>query len=119
MSGMMFEKEGRKKKRHKKKYSGSRIPGDQKGRCYICGRYTQTENHHIFFGKGNRILSDDYGLTVFLCPECHKEGKKSVHKCEDTRRKLEEIGKEVFLDQIGTEEDFKRIFIGIYQPGKD
>ena len=39
-------------------------------RCYICGRYTATDTHHVFQGS-NRESSDKYGLTVRLCRECH------------------------------------------------
>lgn len=41
-------------------------------RCYICGR-TATDTHHIFEGRGRRQMSDDYGLTVRLCRECHND----------------------------------------------
>lgn len=38
--------------------------------CYICGRIAH-HTHHVFQGVGRRKLSDIYGLTVRLCPECH------------------------------------------------
>ena len=105
MPGMMFPKP--EKKKH---LSRSIMPGNQKGVCYICGKYCQTENHHIFFGKGNRNLSDQYGLTVFLCTHCHREGPAAAHKSEDTRRMLERLGQEEFERQIGTREEFRQIF---------
>lgn len=35
------------------------ILGSRKGRCYLCGRYGHTEEHHIFGGP-NRTLSEKY-----------------------------------------------------------
>ena len=105
MPGMMFPKP--EKKKH---LSGSIIPGNQKDICYICGKYCRTENHHIFFGKGNRDLSDQYGLTVFLCIYCHKESKEAVHRNKDTRRMLERLGQKEFERQIGPREEFIQIF---------
>ena len=32
-------------------------------RCFICGKYTATDTHHVFQGS-NRAASDRYGLTV-------------------------------------------------------
>lgn len=46
--------------------------------CFVCGRYGQTERHHAIFGTANRKKSDKYGLTVYLCPDCHR-GTNGVH----------------------------------------
>lgn len=46
--------------------------------CFVCGRYGQTERHHTIFGTANRKKSDKYGLTVYLCPDCHR-GTNGVH----------------------------------------
>ena len=46
----------------------------QTGReCYLCGRVTDLERHHIFggFSSNNRKLSESYGLWVYLCHDCH------------------------------------------------
>lgn len=39
--------------------------------CYLCGRRTGLEEHHIFGGVANRKISEKYGLKVWLCHECH------------------------------------------------
>ena len=37
----------------------------QKGeRCYLCGRLTGLERHHVIGGVANRKLSEKYGLWV-------------------------------------------------------
>ena len=54
--------------------------------CFICATvhkkyvFQGTEEHHVFFGVKNKQLADEDGLTVHLCPECHREGKEAVHK---------------------------------------
>ena len=42
-------------------------------RCFICGKFTPLEEHHVWHGTANRRLADKDGLTVYLCPECHRE----------------------------------------------
>ena len=32
----------------------------------------QTEEHHVVFGAGQRQLSEEYGLKVYLCREHHR-----------------------------------------------
>ena len=39
--------------------------------CYLCGRLTDLEKHHVFGGVANRPISEKYGLTVYLCHDCH------------------------------------------------
>lgn len=46
------------------------IMDTEPGRCYLCGRITGTETHHIF-SAGNRKLADADGMTVELCHLCH------------------------------------------------
>lgn len=46
--------------------------------CYNCGK-AGTEEHHAFFGTGNRELSDQYKLIFDLCPDCHRGQPNGVH----------------------------------------
>lgn len=39
--------------------------------CYLCGKKTCLERHHILSGVANRKLSEKYGLWVYLCHDCH------------------------------------------------
>lgn len=106
--GLLFPKEKKKKKR--KKHKKSIIPGNTKGICYLCGRHGYTHEHHIFFGKKNKNQSEEYGLKVYLCVECHETGKEAVHTCDRTRRYLEKIGQQEFERQIGSRSQFIEIF---------
>lgn len=47
-------------------------------RCFICHGEQNLEVHHVFFGTANRKQSEKHGLTVPLCPDCHR-GPKGVH----------------------------------------
>lgn len=44
----------------------------QDKQCYLCGRKTALERHHVMAGTANRKLSERYGLWVWLCQDCHR-----------------------------------------------
>ena len=48
-------------------------------RCFICGRITGLQLHHVMSGTANRKLSDQHGLTVWLCMD-HHTGPDGVHQ---------------------------------------
>ena len=73
--GLLFPKEPARKKR--KKHHKSIIDRDMKNQCFICGKTGYTERHHIY-GSANRKYSEQYGLTVYLCPECHRTSEISA-----------------------------------------
>ncbi len=50
----------------------------EKGKCFLCGAYGQTEKHHVF-GGALRRLSEKFGLWVYLCHRCHNEPPDGVH----------------------------------------
>ena len=106
-TGLLFPKVKSKKKR--KKHHVSIIPCNRKGVCYLCKRHTYTHEHHIFDGA-NRSRSEEYGLKVHLCVECHETGKEAVHTCARTRKYLEKIGQQEFERQVGSREEFMKIF---------
>ena len=105
-TGLKFPKGEKKKKRIP--HPGS-ILGSRKGCCYLCGRYGQTEEHHIF-GGSNRTLSEQYGLKVDLCLECHRFGKHAVHKDYAVMDELHRQGQEAFESRIGSRKEFMKIF---------
>lgn len=86
-------------------------------RCYLCGvaipygYYDGLEEHHIFFGHGNRAKSEKRGLKVWLCGEtCHRNGKKAVHKNRETDLELKRMAQEVYEATYGSREDFIKEF---------
>lgn len=44
--------------------------------CLFCGKPT-TAGHHLVFGKGIRKLSDEDGLIIPVCDNCHTMSKVS------------------------------------------
>ena len=84
--------------------------------CYLCrvvedrDTYVELECHHCIHGIANRRLADRLGLWIWLCPEHHRTGKYSVHKCKEIDTKIEQIAQAHFEKKIGSREDFMRIF---------
>jgi hypothetical protein len=93
------------------------------GQCYICSRWygrdwqiKYLEKHHVIYGKGNRKLSEKYGLTVMLCRHHHQGdingASDAIHnnpdKTNDLRLKRE--AERAWIKKNGTEEQFIKIF---------
>lgn len=113
MTGIMFPKIPKKKRRKRHKTS---IIQEKNGICYLCEklhgdcrRHGRLEEHHIFDGP-NRAKAEAEGLKVYLCPAHHREGPEAVHKNRETMRILQrdaqaayeqENGHEAFMDLIG------------------
>jgi len=69
-----------------------------KEKCFLCsGR--ASEEHHCIYGIANRKLSEKYGLKVYLCSNCHREGKYAVHRCYETDIKLKIIAQRRFKEE--------------------
>ena len=64
--------------------------------CFRCGRYGQTETHHIFGGTANRKLSEQDGLWVYLCPECHNRPPNGAHFSLQTALWLHRVGQKAW-----------------------
>lgn len=68
----------------------------QKGTCFICGCHGYTEKHHIFGGVANRRLSEQDGLWVYLCPDCHNRPPNGAHFSPQTALWLHKVGQEAY-----------------------
>lgn len=81
------------------------------GYCELCGKYTQLERHHVFMGNKQRSLSEKYGAIIHLCPECHRNGRYSVHKNRYVRIQTQEyMQRKIMKEQKWTIQDFIKIF---------
>ena len=105
--GLMFPKSGKKKKR--KKHKKSIIPGDQPGICYLCGSRNRIEVHHIYFGSGYRAISEEYGMKVHLCAECHRESPEAAHMYRETDLYLKKVAQRQY-EKDHTRQQFREIF---------
>lgn len=105
--GLLFPKTQGKKE--KKKHPPSIIPGGNQKICYICGCTRNIEEHHIFFGKGLRKISEEHGFKVYLCAEHHRTGREAAHVCKTTNLYLKNIAQRAFENQKGSREDFMKL----------
>lgn len=67
--------------------------------CYLCGcADAHFETHHCLSGS-YRKLADKYGLTVKLCPECHR----FVHSGNGatTKRRMAAEAQQRAMDKYG------------------
>jgi Zn-finger protein len=72
--------------------------------CAVCGKQRDLEWHHVIHGTANRALSDKYGLTVWLCRECHSSLHSSPHpRWRDVDNQLEVVAQKKFEDIHGHE----------------
>lgn len=69
--------------------------------CFLCGRYAYTERHHIFSGTANRKLSEEDGLVVDLCPDCHNMPPNGVHFNKERMQELHRYGQQ-FWENVQT-----------------
>ena len=76
--------------------------------CYLCGRRTGLERHHIMAGTANRKLSEKYGLWVWLCHDCHT-GQDGAQYDAEKAKALKQDAQKAFEKAYG-HEDWMRVF---------
>lgn len=82
-------------------------------RCFICGRVTELDRHHVMSGTANRKLSEEYGLTVYLCRNHHTgpDGVHSNRKLADHLKRLAQIAFEARHGREKWMEIFKKSYL--------
>lgn len=112
--GMLFPK--RKSKKPRKRHSPSIIqPRD--GGCYLCEKLhsdyslKRTEEHHVFFGPGQRAISEAYGLKVYLCRKhhIHSGGPEAVHRNHEICLIVQQAGQRAFEKRYSHDEFMRLI----------
>ena len=63
--------------------------------CYLCGKTVNLERHHIFGGVANRKISEQLGLWVYLCHDCHT-GTEGAQYNKDTNLRLKRDAQRAF-----------------------
>ena len=98
MTGYPKQKWKKERIRHRR----SILPSVEKGSCFLCALLHEDERqkrvlhtHHVFGGP-NRKASEQYGLTVQLCPEHHTLGPEAVHKNSEMAKILHACGQTAF-----------------------
>ncbi len=78
--------------------------------CFVCHSQRFLEVHHVLFGNKNHNPAERYGLTVYLCPYCHR-GNAGVHHNRDLDLKLKMIAEKAYLEHYDkTIDDFIAVF---------
>lgn len=72
--------------------------------CFECDKPV-TEEHHLIFGK-NRKNAEDWGLTVRLCPQCHRRLHDKDEQMAMRYRKMAQAA----FEYKYSHEEFMRIF---------
>lgn len=75
------------------------------GRCAICGKEHGLHRHHVFFGTANRQLSEEDGMVVYLCPDCHEHGARAVHRNHETDVALKQAAERIWMADRDADED--------------
>ena len=73
--------------------------------CCYCGSIYQLTKHEIFEGR-NRQNSMKYGFVLPLCLKCHIKLQEDADFIDKWKKKAQEY----FENNIGTREDFLKIF---------
>lgn len=75
--------------------------------CYVCGTTEGLHVHHVFYGTANRRLSDEDGLTVYLCYKHHNGSDYGVHFDKMLDLALKQEAETKWLEYYGkTKQDF-------------
>ena len=85
---------------------------DSPDKCYICGKWGNTDVHHVFSGPC-RKTSDRYGFVVHLCRDCHS----LIHDSErgaSMKLYLHQRGQMIYEERIGNRTAFIKEFIRSY-----
>ena len=77
--------------------------------CFVSYRSDWLEEHHIFFGNGQRALSEKYGLKVWLNHYVHNEPPNGVHHNKEADLRLKQIAQRAFQEHY-PDLDFVKIF---------
>lgn len=78
---------------------------DDLNTCMNCGKVWQITKHEIFEGK-NRQNSMKYGFVLPLCLKCHQQLQEDTEFNKEWKNKAIDY----FEENIGTADDFRRIF---------
>ena len=78
--------------------------------CWLCKTTKNLHRHHIYSGNGRREKSEELGLWLYLCAYHHNASSVAVHNNKAFDLTLRKLGQEEFEKQIGTREEFIKIF---------
>lgn len=76
--------------------------------CFVCGTIFGLHRHHVFYGAGNRAVSERDGCWCYLCAYHHNLSDKGVHFNKDLDLRLKRRCQEIWEETYGDRESFIR-----------
>ena len=81
-----------------------------KKECFLTGATYDLHEHHVFFGTGNRKISEKYGLKVWLRADLHNMSDEGVHFNKELDLQLKRMAQEKAMEHYGwSVEEFIKI----------
>ncbi|MBE5900227.1 MAG: hypothetical protein E7279_11670 [Lachnospiraceae bacterium] len=81
-----------------------------KRECYFCHNTYNLHRHHIFYGTGNRTISEKYGCWVYLCEAHHNMSDFGVHFNKELDTELKQLTQELWEEKNGSRQQFINTF---------
>jgi len=73
----------------------------EKKECYVTGRTYGLHKHHVFEGTANRKKSEKWGFYIWLIPEFHNIGPKSIHNDYNFDLRVKKEAQKKFIERHG------------------
>lgn len=82
----------------------------KKKQCLICKTTKDLHEHHVFYGTGNRKVSERLGMKVYLCKYHHNGSDAGVHFDRELDLRIKRACQYIYERDIGTREEFIKDF---------
>lgn len=80
-------------------------------KCLVCGYTLGLHRHHIYFGNGNRELSEKQGCWCWLCSRHHNMSDMGVHFNKELDLSLKRECQKAWCEAKGANTaDFIKVF---------
>lgn len=77
--------------------------------CYVCGSEYNLHEHHIYYGTGNRSISEKNGFKCYLCAYHHNFSDEGVHFNKQLDLQLKKECQEIYEENHTRNEFIKLI----------
>lgn len=67
--------------------------------CFLCGSTKNLNLHHCIHGVAHRKISDQEGLTIYLCVKHHTGSKEAVHLNPSLDLEIKQLAERVWLEK--------------------
>lgn len=85
--------------------------------CYLCGRKTMLQKHHVFPGVANRKISEANGFWCDLCVDCHLDPETGAQYNNEVANQLK-ADCQMAYEETHTREEWMKLIGKNYLPRK-